>query len=234
MELLQQQAEAEKGRQNNPALETLNAWCAARCGQHKELKFMLCPFCLHQVAPDWQALYTATNELGNSLAQVQRKLTAQLPDSACAVYVILDWARCPNETCHQILVKVLRYISRFGTNYDVGEWFAVPKRKPPQPVDDLVLDPFATDFEEACLILDDSPRMSSVLSRRILADLLEKFANLTDYNVATRIDKYIADTSHPSRLRENLHYLREIGDFSAHTMKDDHGQIVNVEREEAE
>jgi hypothetical protein len=76
--------------------------------------------------------------------------------------------------------------------------------------------------------------MSSVLSRRILADLLEKYAGLTDYNVATRIEKFIADSTHPSRLRENLHYLREIGDFSAHTMKNDLGTVVDVGREEAQ
>jgi hypothetical protein len=97
-------------------------------------------------------------------------------------------------------------------------------------VDELVRDPFAKDFREACLILDDSPRMSSVLSRRILADLLEQYANLTDYKVATRIDKFIADITHPSRLRDNLHYLREIGDFSAHTMKDDQGRMDPEDR----
>jgi len=76
--------------------------------------------------------------------------------------------------------------------------------------------------------------MSAVLSRRILADLLKQYAGLNDYNLAGRIDKFIADRQHPSRLRDNLHYLREMGDFGAHTMEDDQGHIVNVEREEAE
>jgi hypothetical protein len=134
------------------------------------------------------------------------------------------------------LVKVTRKLEFVGVsrNEEVRNWFAVPQRKAPLPVDELVRDPFAKDFREACLILDDSPRMSSVLSRRILADLLEQYANLTDYKVATRIDKFIADITHPSRLRDNLHYLREIGDFSAHTMKDDQGQIVDVGKDDAE
>ncbi len=71
-------------------------------------------------------------------------------------------------------------------------------------------------------------------SRRILADLLKIYANLTDYNLATRIDKFIAYSQHPSRLRENLHYLREIGDFGAHAMENDQGIQVDVTREEAE
>ena len=202
---------------------------------------MLCPFCSHQISPIWNVLFTTHDEKGQLLQAPTIELKSYLGYDLHlrrhdSVTVKLDWAQCANESCHQILVKVTRKLefASVSKNDEVRNWFAVPKRKPPLPVDELVRDPFAKDFREACLILDDSPRMSSVLSRRILADLLEQYAKLTDYNVATRIDRFITDTSHPSRLRENLHYLREIGDFSAHTMKDYQGQIVNVEREEAE
>jgi hypothetical protein len=92
----------------------------------------------------------------------------------------------------------------------------------------------ARDYREATFIIEDSPRMSSVLSRRILADLLEKYAGLTQYDLAARIDAFIKDTGHPSRHRENLHYLREIGNFSAHTKTDTNGSIIEVSAEEAE
>jgi hypothetical protein len=52
----------------------------------------------------------------------------------------------------------------------------------------------ARDYREATFIIEDSPRMSSVLSRRILADLLEKYAGLTQYDLAARIDAFIKDT----------------------------------------
>src|SRR2546426_99767 len=90
------------------------------------------------------------------------------------------------------------------------------------------------DFDEAASILDRSPRMSAVLSRRILADLLEEYAQRAQYNLADRIDSFNEDTTHPRRLRENLHYLREIADLSAHTKKNDQAAIVEVETAEAE
>jgi hypothetical protein len=61
-----------------------------------------------------------------------------------------------------------------------------------------------------------SPRMSAVLSRRVLADLLERYTGLTDFNPKARIDAFIEDKSHPYRLRENLGHLVEMGNFGAH------------------
>lgn len=76
--------------------------------------------------------------------------------------------------------------------------------------------------------------MSAVLSRRILADLLEEFAGKTQYGLADRIDSFNEDTKQPYGLRKNLHYLREIADLSAHTKRDDQAEIVEVTQEEAE
>lgn len=73
------------------------------------------------------------------------------------------------------------------------------------------------DYLQAHVILDDAPQMSAVLSRRILSDLLKKYDNATNYGTAARIDRFVNNPHHPSRLRDNLHYLREIADFGAHT-----------------
>jgi hypothetical protein len=77
--------------------------------------------------------------------------------------------------------------------------------------------------------------MSAVLSRKILGDLLEKYANRKEYNLASRIDKFIEDKSHPSHVRENLHHLREIADFAAHSHTDQQeGTTIDVDHDEAE
>jgi hypothetical protein len=76
--------------------------------------------------------------------------------------------------------------------------------------------------------------MSTVLSRRVLYDLLEAYTGIAEYTLKGSIDKFIADTSQPRKVRESLHVLREMGDFAAHTQKDDQAQIVNVTRQEAE
>jgi hypothetical protein len=207
-------------------------------GRHDKEKFMLCPFCHQHISPIWNDLFTGHDGQGLPLERPTTSLSTELPSDHTFTFSIeihLQWARCHNEECQQILVKVRATEFIDNGPEDSEEWFAVPRKTTMPPLDDLIPDdPFAKDFKEASLILDDSPRMSSVLSRRIVGDLLEKYAGLTDYNLATRIDKFMGDKTHPVRLRENLHYLREIGDFSAHTMKNDLGAIVDVGREEAE
>ncbi len=96
-------------------------------------------------------------------------------------------------------------------------WIALPKRSAAPVIDQLVTNPFRQDYLEAWTILEDSPKMSAVLSRRILADLLKTYDSATQYGLKARIDSFVANTHHPSRLRDNLHYLREIADFGAHT-----------------
>lgn len=152
------------------------------------------------------------------------------------------WATCPK--CKELIVKIhktLAPVSKATNIVNVEKlpvteesWFALPLRKAAPAVSNLVPDAMARDFREAHLILEDCPRMSSVLSRRILADLLERYAHIKAYTLAAQIDKFIADASHPARHRQNLHYLREISDFSAHTKTDGKGAIVDVTSEEAE
>jgi hypothetical protein len=93
--------------------------------------------------------------------------------------------------------------------------------------------PYRRDYLEAAAILDDSPRMSAVLSRRILGDLLAQYADLTMNSLKAQIDAFIADEGRPYELRANLHYLREMGDFGAHTQKDEQAEVIDVAQDEA-
>ena len=234
MQLLDEELDLLNQETPNAALKILRDWCAVHSGS-EEID-MLCPICSHQVAPVWQDLYTFTTHQGAELEHPANTLQSELPTGQSSeVRVNLTWARCPNEECREILVIVTRELRYYGNVTDRNQWYAVPKKKAAHPIDAIVLKlQLGKDFQEASAILDDSPRMSTVLSRRILADLLKRYAALNDYGLAARIDKFIADKQHPSRLRENLHYLREMGDFGAHTMEDDQGHIFNVQREEAE
>lgn len=90
------------------------------------------------------------------------------------------------------------------------------------------------DYKEADSILHQSPRMSAVLSRRILSDLLEKYAKRTEFSLKERLDAFVEDTNHPHHLRQNLGYLVEMGNFGAHTQTNDQAEIVDVEQEEAD
>ena len=105
----------------------------------------------------------------------------------------------------------------------------------PRTIHPDIPEKYAGDFKEAILVLNDSPKASAALSRRVLADLLEDYGHYKQFKVSARIDAFIDDTANPRHLRENLHYLREIADFAAHTQKDKtDGTIIDVEPGEAE
>ena len=118
---------------------------------------------------------------------------------------------------------------------DQQRWFALPRRPAPRVVDSRVPDRLATDYQQACLILEDSPKMSAALSRTILADVLEEYGGYDDFKLSSRIDAFIADARNPRHLRENLHHLREMADFGLHTQKDKtDGAVIDVEAHKAE
>jgi Domain of unknown function (DUF4145) len=77
--------------------------------------------------------------------------------------------------------------------------------------------------------------MSAVLARKILADLLERYANVPrSLKLSKMIDDFLGQEGHPSHVRDNLHYLREIADFAAHTQKDTIGNVIDINPGEAE
>ena len=207
-----------------------------------DIVFMECPFCRHDIAATWQTFTINTDELGRQIPQQAQLHTAVLRDKTRAtVQVVAQWLKCQNSECQEIVVQILR--SESGA---ANSWIALPKRTNSPIIHQLVTDPFRQDYIEASTILGDSPRMSAVLSRRLLADLLEKYASLKQFSLAQRIDEFIKDVRHPLWIRQNLHYLREVGDFGAHTQQDKTATgpaatppsadpaIINVDKAEAE
>jgi hypothetical protein len=203
-----------------------------------------CPFCNVPNPDMWNPLCAIHDEKGKSLSEPQKQITnyirrtVSVSDLGDAVTAQLFWTVCRNDECREIVVMVRHGHHTANRGPSVAQldmWFAIPKRQRPRPLDPLVLDPYRRDYLEAALILDDSPRMSSVLSRRILQDLLEQFAGRTEYKLEDRIDNFIADTKFPSNIKDNLHHLRDIANFGAHTKKEKAtGEIIDVDHDEAE
>jgi hypothetical protein len=211
------------------------------CGN---LLLMDCPFCRHAIAATWQLFVANTNNLGLPVHQFQAQLhsTVSRGDARNSVSVTTHWLQCQN--CQEIVIQITR--SEANQSPPTETWIALPKRQAIPLLHPLVTDPFRKDYLEAWTILEDSPRMSAVLSRRLLADLLEKYASLSQFSLAQRIDGFIKDARHPLWIRQNLHYLREVGDFGAHTQQDKTAAasattqtsadpvIINVDKPEAE
>jgi hypothetical protein len=202
---------------------------------------LTCPFCQSKIPTLFQPLCRITGTDGKPATSPAKEIRVNLGRSPAhihdlAVTVGLYWMQCP--ACNEVIVTVRRGYHSAIEQLDLAAaelWFAVPKKPNPRRLDPLVPDPYRRDYLEATLILDDSPRMSSVLSRRILQDLLEQFAGRTEYKLEDRIDNFIADPQYPSTIKDNLHHLRDIANFGAHTKTNKAtGEIIEVDRDEAE
>ncbi len=89
----------------------------------------------------------------------------------------------------------------------------------------------ASDYSEACLVLIDSPKASAALSRRCLQHVLNAAGGATAKDLSKAIDQVITAGRLPSYIADDLHALRNIGNFAAHPQKDATGQIVDVEKQ---
>jgi len=92
----------------------------------------------------------------------------------------------------------------------------------------------ANDYEEACLVISDSPKASAALSRRCLQSILRE-QGFTKNSLAQEIQDAIDSNKLPSHICDSLDAIRNIGNFAAHPMKDTNsGAVVPVEPGEAE
>jgi Domain of unknown function (DUF4145) len=202
-------------------------------------ELMRCPSCGESTPDDlWKTLVKEqpkVTDVGEvSLREVPSILHA--PDGA---WVQVQWIKCANSKCGEIVVRVSEIRRRFFKGSPVAvhqdSWLARPRfGEVERPIDPLVPEPFKGDYAEAAALLDISPRMSAVLSRSILADLLAEYAELKDFKLSDRIDRFRENTAHPADLRKNIHHFREIADFGAHTQKNDQDIVIEVSHNDAE
>lgn len=194
---------------------------------------MKCPTCGENTPDAWLTMQPTTT--GGSVIGNPAIPTVVTDEGMVHASVCLDYMFCAAAGCGQLVVRLHDSRLDFGSGgiEELTNTTTVYPRRSARPVDPLVPASMARDYHEAVAILDVSHRMSAVLARRILADLLEKYAGLTEYGLAARIDAFIADTSHPYTVRDSLHYLREVADFSAHTQTNDNAEVIDASEAEA-
>ena len=91
----------------------------------------------------------------------------------------------------------------------------------------------AEDYNEACLILSDSPKASAALSRRCLQTILREYKDIKKGSLDSEIEQALI--VFPSHIADAIDAVRHIGNFAAHPIKSkSSGEIVNVEPGEAE
>src|ERR1051326_1783184 len=92
--------------------------------------------------------------------------------------------------------------------------------RPPCPT--AVPAALADDYNEACLVLPESPKASAALSRRCLQHLLREAAKVKPGNLANEIQEVIESGKLPTYLAESIDAVRHTGNFGAHPMKSQH------------
>ena len=175
---------------------------------------MNCPFCHHDITPHKEEYNLGTDSIG---------------------YWKLAAYKCPNPECQKLFLYLARLeIERTGPPrhtyieekpiecfliYPKG---ATRKKAPPEvPIE------IAKDFNEAVLILNDSPRASAALSRRCLQNILREKAKVKPGNLSDEIQEIIDRKELPSYLAECLDHIRIIGNFAAHPIKSERtGEII--------
>lgn len=181
---------------------------------------MKCPHCLFEIHPN-----TRLFELGMDKTGKWDIIRYECPNPSCGKFSFsFTWQQGQHQNGAARLTLIQNY----------KEWLVYPKMMsrnvPPE-----VPDEFREDFEEACLVLSDSPKASSALSRRCLQNLLRDKAGVKPGSLASEIQEVLNQGMLPSHLAENIDAIRNIGNFSAHPIKSDSsGEIVPVETNEAE
>ncbi len=93
----------------------------------------------------------------------------------------------------------------------------------------------AEDFNEASLILGDSPKAAAALGRRCLQNVLREKAGVKPADLSKEIQQVLDEERVPSYLAVSLDAVRNIGNFAAHPIKSQNtGEVVPVELGETE
>jgi hypothetical protein len=113
--------------------------------------------------------------------------------------------------------------------------FIYPRKAARKPLAPEVPPEYTEDFNEACLVLADSPKSSAALTRRLLQRLLHEHLNIRKGSLDSEIQELLKVNTLPSHIAEAVDAIRSIGNFAAHPVKTTSaGEIVDVEPGEAE
>jgi hypothetical protein len=123
----------------------------------------------------------------------------------------------------------------YVTTEESNIYVLIPRVSSRPRAPDEVPKPLADLYNEAALILTDSPRASAAMSRRCLQQLLRDVATAPHGTLFAEIEWAVNGANLPSHVTESLHDLRQIGNFGVHPNKSTAtGDYLEVEPGEAE
>ena len=180
---------------------------------------MECPHCQTGVHESWEML---THQRTGAYL-----LAAQGEPDVALVFSVME---CP--ACGKLVAQLRRDDMTLGEG-EIKIVYPLNVAERPAPV--VVPEGLRSDYGEATAILTRSPQASAALSRRIVQEVLNEQGGYQRRNLIDQIQDFIDDPKNPSGLKQNIDYLREIGNFAAHPMKSTNtGEVLRVDPGEAE
>jgi hypothetical protein len=138
---------------------------------------------------------------------------------------------CPNDRCRQYVVEASLFRTSMGSarrkrdTPAIANWTLRPKSLA-KILPDYIPKPIIDDYEEACLILVDSPKASATLSRRCLQGMIRDYWKISKPRLIEEINalRGIIDES----TWYAIDAVRSIGNIGAH-MERDIDLIIDVD-----
>jgi Domain of unknown function (DUF4145) len=142
---------------------------------------------------------------------------------------------CPNPECRQYKIDAGLYKRSYNgarwilANIPIQEWQLRPKSQA-RPFPDYIPKAVRDDYTEACLIVNDSPKASSTLSRRCLQGIIRDFWGISKPRLVDEIKALEGRID--STTWKAIDGVRSVGNIGAH-MEKEINLIVDVDPEEA-
>lgn len=184
----------------------------------------ICPFCGRWATITDESVHNASTEFTIENSEGPRQLRS--------VFIV-----CPNPNCKKFTLNVFLYEIKWEERIRVNKpvqllrkWQLIPASKA-QSYPDYIPKAIIDDYNEACLIVDLSPKASGTLSRRCLQGILRDFWKVKPGRLVDEIEQ-IKDKTDPLTWSA-IDTVRKVGNIGAH-MEEDINIIVDVEPNEAE
>jgi hypothetical protein len=181
----------------------------------------------------WFVAYAVCPECKRMIIYTQRIPKAKPPANFDPSRDIND----SNNSNFDVMIKKYIYPNKLAgcpSTVDIDSTLVHPKGSSRPPCPSEVPKEIAEDYNEACLVLPDSPKASAALSRRCLQTILQQ-AGFNQRYLSDQIEKAMSLKQLPLYLIDQLDAVRNIGNFAAHPSKSQStGEIVPVEPHEAE
>lgn len=181
---------------------------------------LICPYCGAEISDQFKF----THYVGRNSTDIIRKYSQLYGPvfAGASDMILLHFCKCPECKKESILCTGTGSFSSINLNL-LPE---VPFQKFPQYIPQAI----RSDYEEAAMIVDLSPKASATLCRRCLQGMIRDFWNIKKDKLYDAINEL--QDKIPASQWKAIDDLRQIGNIGAHMQKDVN-LIVDIEPQEA-